>query len=435
MKHCLRTWLAFSLLLPAFGAGSLGRRSRTSAVFAGPAASTPDRCRGLRWVQAEALNDRGDVAGLARELIGRRHAAFRYSQARGMEDLDPDGRYHSVPLRLNERSQVFGAVEAGLDSPYPYRSMFVVDRDGSIDLLEAGLHRAERKRLRINFAIFNNRGQVATLLNDSPLADEPSELTRTFIYRSGTGWQDLTDDDPAFQGTHVGVSALNERGDAILNTYSKDAGGTEEFKNLVYLADRRRFEVPRYLSSLNNARRMAGSDHSRGEAHRTAYYFSPLTGIVDLHPSGFTVSTAGRMFEDGTFFLSAREGKPKRNKWSLFLIDAEFNRTLLYSWRDVRRFARRAACRRQRLARPLEQFVNRRGEVAGLLLCKGNRSHPFYFSPESGFELMQNLLDAAGAPELQIFSVKGLNESGQILLNVTSPEATTAAILTPLESP
>lgn len=117
---------------------------------------------------------------------------------------------------------------------------------------------------------------------------------------------------------------------------------------------------------------------------------------MDLHPKGFAVSSAGLIYKDGTFFLSGREGKPKRNKWSLFMIDSDSAATLVYRWKEVRRFARKSGCRNQEKARPLAQGLNKRGEVAGLLLCKGNPSRHFFYSPERGLELMQNLLDEAG---------------------------------------
>jgi len=306
----------------------------------------------------------------------------------------------------------------------------VTDRAGTVDLLERGLTSLERKRLGVTYAGFNDRGEIAAELRGDPFVDQP-ELTRTVVYRPVSGWEELTVGEPEFEGVHVHVGTVNKRGDTILGTVEVLEEGGEEFRQFLYLANRTLFELPLFAVSLNNARQVVGVDYSNGESRRTAYYFSPQTGIIDLHPDGFAVSSAGGLFEDGAFLLSAREGKPKRNKWSLYSVDPELRRTLLYGWKDVRRFARKAGCRRQRLAEPLVQGFNRRGEIVGLLLCKGSPNRHFYFDPASGLELMQDLLDEAGRADVRPISVSGVNETGQILLNVTAGESITAALLTP----
>jgi probable HAF family extracellular repeat protein len=180
---------------------------------------------------AVSVNSRGEVAGIASNLVpdsnsllnynpnlwsgvgyGYQLRAFFWDQKNGMLDLGTLGGTDAQVTMINERGQVIGdsyiSSDPGVCSDSPQKTgAFIWDRQhGMVDLGSFGGTCTEPADL-------NNHGQVAgggTVANDA--------YQRAFLWQSGT----FSDLGGSLGGNNTGAIALNENGAAVGFAYLSD---------------------------------------------------------------------------------------------------------------------------------------------------------------------------------------------------------------------
>lgn len=219
----------------------------------------------------EGLNDHGDVVGWSETPTSQLSHAFLYHRGT-MTDLGTLGDGYSVAHSINDRRQVVGEFLVGGLSHAFLRSGGVMQ-----DLSTLG------GPLSVANGI-NDHGHVVggSQLNDGT-------TYHAFVYRHGV----MHDLDPL--GTYRYSSALriNDIGQ-IAGAYSAGGGAflysNGAFRDLGTLGG-----ISNFPNAINNFGQIAGQartpfgDHGSFNVHAVVFRFGEL---IDLHPSGYTDSTA-----------------------------------------------------------------------------------------------------------------------------------------------
>ena len=364
-------------------------------------------------LKAFGLTKRGVVVGHATSTSPTHNGNVIFRYRRGRIRMLDSGGFSATVSQMNERGVVVGRVGSGNDSRY-----FTTRRGRKATFLEGGLTEAEIGRLRTND--LGPKGEVLAYLPDE-FFSEP------YMHRGrGHGWERITGDHPLFESAAVFPEGINASGDLLLNSANETGSGGGAY----ILAADGSVEVVRPESegivsvrNLTNARSVSGVAVTDGAFK--AFYYTPSSGLLALHPDGFFESSASRIAKDGSVLVGARNHGPA----TLFFFHPDEGRSQVWPDGTVKRLAEEVGCRKPDEADVPFGFINSKREILGRFDCNG-KGGSVYHSEATGPILMRDILIAHGAP-FRVPKPIAMNERGQILLSVFDGERLVPVLLTP----
>ncbi len=382
----------------------------------------------LAFFQAWDINDRGEVAGTAHDGDFDPSAAARFSAARGVEDLDPNGEYRSFGWAISGKGDVFGYIEGG---SIGFEDLFIHSKSRGFDFLEKGKTDEIANGFQIGFlgrGALPRSGKVfgSVLI----FGDEATRLV-PHIYTKKGGWKDLSGLHPRFVEPTFGAY-INEVGHQVFVIPGQSPPGEEPPTGrqdvFVRLRNGELYEVvspgrPVTPGSRPNRKgRMAGL-YLTDDAQQRAYVFKPETGLVSIHPDGYKESFALGTTRGGVSWGSLRSG---RTPDEVFVHTDQGGLEVLISRAD---FEALAAGRKGSFRGSRPEDMNNAGEVVGCVYMRRGRDFPFLYSPEHGLFDLETVLEELD-PDLKTGVCDAMiNNRSQILIDVRNGSRATAAIL------
>jgi len=372
------------------------------------------------------LNDKGQVAGSAREFGVPGLAAVRYSPRRGVEDLDPNGEYRSTGVAINSKGEVLGFVYGGETL---YEDAFVHSPRSGFDPLDKG----KADEILDGFIPAFPGGEFSKsrsiLGGDLGItSDEPS--LRPIVYTKRDGWVDATPLHPLFAENPTYGAFVGDGGHQVFMVSGQTGNNpAERFQRVfVRLPNGRVDEVVSpgkpvvSIGRPNKKGRMAGLWTADNDTSR-AFVFTPAGGVEDIHPEGFKASFATAVSNKGATLGVA---KPAAKFTEVFVHTDSAGLVFVATAAD---FEALAEGRKGTFTTVRPERINNKGEIVGCVYMKKGPDFPFYYSDRHGLVDLQAAVEALD-PSLKADDCSPLlNNKSQIVLGVEEGSRTTGAIL------
>ena len=372
-------------------------------------------------VAALRLNDSGDAVGQVHLQTSERVAvaAFRYTPAGGMENLDPFGSFNSVGWLINNDGVVYGSDFNNNGQA----AIFLHDGTG-FDLIAEDMDDDFERGIRV--VALNDGGDL--LGTTGVFARGRNQPWR---YTTDGGWEEFSDLDPRLGEDAHGV-LLNDSGAAVL---AHDDFGTRT--TFLVTAERELVEIGDLGGDFTEALAMNESGQVVGNAFNAGnkqigFLFTPGEGISAIRRNGFKTVEALHVTEDGT--VAGTLAKRKKFRPDTLFVQAPGGKPKPVVKR--RRFKKLAEEAGFKMAGMAVSSINDRLEFVGSVFGATDDpfeipTAPFVYSKELGLLNLQEFVDAAGV-DGKAGEAWFVNGVGQILVGVRTEERGTTAILTPI---
>jgi probable HAF family extracellular repeat protein len=361
----------------------------------------------LPIVVPEDMNNKGEVVGRAFST-DHQHVAFLFTPKKGMIPIDPDGRYFSKAIKINDEGLVFAAAETSA------RFAVYLFKNGVFTPLTQGLPISRPEEFRLTD--MNNSGVIiGHHSNGDP-----------YRYTPDTGWRRIRNVFPNAGKSPIIPLDLNQGGFFTVITAGK--AGQRSFLVDPFLRPERIGDFGTEYTSgvaVNSAGFVTGVSLDKNRRAR-AFVYIPGRAIQSLHPKGYPASLGAFFSLDDTIWGTA--GTPNQNV-AVFVHKLGEGSRILIQKKQFQALAPAAKLRSMTILN-----VNKRDEMIAEVYfmdpVNGEFIKHVYFSERHGLHDIQKFVDAI-KPGYRVFDSHEINDRGQILVSLESGEDGYTAILTP----